>query len=63
MADWEAANALFELDMLEWEGADLPAHHLRFRGLQRAVASLTRLHEYMFEERLRQDYERGWSSD
>uniref|UniRef100_A0A915NN51 Uncharacterized protein n=1 Tax=Meloidogyne floridensis TaxID=298350 RepID=A0A915NN51_9BILA len=27
MADREAANALFQLDMLEWEGADLPVYH------------------------------------
>uniref|UniRef100_A0A915M757 Uncharacterized protein n=1 Tax=Meloidogyne javanica TaxID=6303 RepID=A0A915M757_MELJA len=39
MADREAANALYELDMREWEGADLPVHHLRFRGLQRAATS------------------------
>jgi len=62
MADREAANALYELDMREWEGADLPVHHLRFRGLQRAATSLTHLQEFMFEERLRQDA-RGWVSD
>uniref|UniRef100_A0A915NTQ1 JmjC domain-containing protein n=1 Tax=Meloidogyne floridensis TaxID=298350 RepID=A0A915NTQ1_9BILA len=55
MADWEAADALYELDMREWEGADLPVHHLRFRGLQRAATSLTHLQEFMFVERLRQD--------
>ena len=62
-ADQAVADALFELESLEESGDAQRIHYARFEGLRRVATSLTRLHERLFDQRLQDEYDRGWASD